>query len=108
MNLRAFYLVAAVLGAVGPCVFFAMYFADASTGLPDFVKALFANGASGGFTVDLLISSFVFWALLITESRRLNLPRPWLYIVLNLCIGLSLALPLFLFFRQKAIESSAV
>jgi hypothetical protein len=31
----------------------------------------------------------------------------WLFVVLNLTVGLSLALPLFFYFREGAMESAA-
>jgi hypothetical protein len=58
---------ARILGAVAPWIGFARFFA--SHGLAgDFVGALFANGASAGFTVDLLISSLVFWIFLFESA----------------------------------------
>jgi len=38
---------------------------------------------------------------LFKETKRLNTPNPCLFIVLNLAVGLSCALPLFLYFREK-------
>jgi len=61
MNLRTTYLLFAILGAVIPIAFFADFAVDQGIDLVAFVMALFVNGAAGGFTADLLISSFVFW-----------------------------------------------
>lgn len=60
-----------------------------------FIAALFVNGAAGGFTADLLISSFAFWVFLFAQKA----PRIPIYIALNLTIGLSCALPLYFYFR---------
>lgn len=95
---RTVYLVLAVAGAVAPYVFFARFFAAEGVGL-GFVSALFANDASGGFATDLLISSVVFWAYVFAEARQGAVRRPWLFVVVNLTIGLSCALPLFLWAR---------
>lgn len=92
--MRNFYLVAAVLGAIVPYVFFVGFFNEAGFDPVAFVGALFANGAAGGFTADILISSAVFWTYMF--SRRSG-PKPWLYIGLNLTIGLSCALPAYLY-----------
>ena len=64
------------------------------------VSALFVNGAVGGFTADLLISSFVFWAAMFSNSEDGS--KPWAFIVLNLCIGLSCALPAYLWAWTRA------
>lgn len=91
--MKAFYLVAAIAGAVVPYLFFIDFFAANGVDLPAFISALFANGAAGGFTADLLISSVVFWVWMFRRDG----PSPLLFIVLNLTIGLSCALPAYLF-----------
>ena len=99
MNLKTVYLLAAIVGAVVPMLFFANFGATAGLDLVAFVQALFANGAAGGFTADLLISSFVFWIYMFSQQPAG--PKPWLFIALNLCIGLSCALPAYLYARVK-------
>ena len=88
------YLILAIAGAVVPYVFFFQYFGEHGLVLQSFVGALFVNNAASGFTADLLITSLVFWIFLF--SRRQG-PSPWLFIVLNLTIGLSCALPAYLY-----------
>ena len=61
MTLRSAYLLLAIVGAVLPYAFFVGFFAEYGVSIPSFLASLFANGAAGGFTADLLISSFVFW-----------------------------------------------
>ncbi len=96
--MKNFYLVAAILGAAVPFVFFFKFFQSApATG---FIPALFVNGAAGGFTADLLISSFVFWAFMWT--RRKSGPVIWPFILINLRIGLSCALPAYLYMNTPS------
>lgn len=95
MNLRTTYLILAIMGAIVPYVFFVDFMGANGVDIGGFVAALFVNGASGGFTADLLISSLVFWLFMF--SRRQNGPAPWPYILLNLLIGLSCALPAYLY-----------
>jgi len=102
--MKVFYLFAAIAGAILPMMFFGQFFAvSPDTALQDFIPALFVNGAAAGFTADLLISSFVFWAFMFT--RKDNGPQPWLFIALNLCIGLSCALPAYLFANERRNKS---
>jgi len=96
--MKNFYLVAAIVGAVVPFAFFAGFFAEEGVGLPTFLDALFVNGAAGGFTADLLITSVVFWGYMLT--RRAG-PNPWPVIAVNLLIGLSCALPLYLYLEAR-------
>jgi hypothetical protein len=105
LSRSAFYLVLASLGAVLPWFFFVEFFA--AEGLAgDFVGSLFVNGAAGGFSADLLVSSLVFWIFLFPEARRAGVARPWLYVVINLVVGLSCALPLFLWQRERIAAAS--
>lgn len=90
------YLIAAIIGAIVPYVFFVDFFISEGVDVVAFVTALFVNGAAAGFTVDLLITSSVFWLYMLANKT----PQIWLYILINLTIGLSCALPLFLYRRE--------
>ena len=102
MNIRLLYLVLAVIGTVAPWAGLAAFFAKEGIG-GDFIGALFVNGAASGFAIDLVISSIVFWIFLFDRARAGKISRPWVYVILNLAIGLSCALPLSLW----AIERKA-
>ena len=102
MNLKTVYLMLAILGGAIPIVFFANFAADQGLDLMAFVAALFVNGAAGGFTADLLISSFVFWIYMFSNLE--DGPKPWAFIALNLCIGLSCALPAYLWARTRGVS----
>jgi len=97
------YLVLAIIGAIIPYIFFSQFLAYQSIG--DFVPALFANGAAGGFSADLLISSVVFWVFLWQREA----PKAWVYVLINLTIGLSCALPAYLYMdsRNRAGRAAA-
>lgn len=97
------YLALAVVGAVVPYLFFLNFIGTAGFDLPGFVAALFVNGAAGGFTADLLITSGVFWIYMFSRTEG---PSPWLYMVLNLTIGLSCAVPAYLYAVTKRAEAA--
>lgn len=99
--MKRVYLILAVLGAVAPYLFFFQFFSLEGVKLGAFVGALFANGAAGGFTADLLITSVVFWLFMFQQQQKAKGPSPWLFIVLNLLIGLSCALPAYLYAREE-------
>lgn len=98
MNLKNVYLLLALLGAVIPYVFFVQYLSAEGSSIGGFIPALFANGAAGGFSADLLITSFTFWLFLFSQKT----PRIWMYIAINLSIGLSCALPTYLYLRERS------
>ena len=99
--MKTLYLVLAVVGAVIPYVFFAQHFSAQGVSLSAFVGALFANPAAGGFTSDLLVTSLVFWIFMFHQRSREKRPRPILFIVLNLLVGLSCAFPAYLYARER-------
>ena len=105
--MKSLYLVLAIVGAVLPYAFFIQHFSSEGFGLPGFAAALFANPAAGGFSADLLFTSAVFWTFMFHQRAREKGPPPTLFIVLNLLIGLSCALPAYFYARErKEVDSN--
>ena len=99
--MKQLYLGLAIVGAVVPYVFFGNFVLAEGLSLVLFVEALFVNGAAGGFTADLLISSAVFWSYMLSRKE----PKLWLFVLLNLTIGLSCALPAYLYAVTARLEA---
>ena len=91
----------AIVGGVVPYIFFAQHFSQVGFDILAFVQALFANPAAAGFTVDLLLSSLVFWIAMFARRKVDKGPKPVLFVVLNLTIGLSCALPAYLYANES-------
>lgn len=100
MPKKSAFLALAVVGAVVPYVFFTEFISSEGLDLGAFVSALFVNGAAGGFSADLLITSFVFWLWSFHDAHQLDVPNWWLIPVINLLIGLSAALPFYFYLRH--------
>lgn len=100
--MKKLYLLLAVVGAIVPYIFFFQFFQTEGLNISAFVESLFVNGAAGGFSADLLFTSFVFWLFMIVQQRRSKGPKPYFFIILNLAIGLSCALPAYLYVRENA------
>ena len=98
--MKNLYLLLAILGAVIPYFFFVQFFSAEGLALGRFVSALFANGAAGGFSADLLISSLVFWLYMHQQRKRNAGPALLPFVALNLLIGLSCALPAYLYAQE--------
>ncbi len=98
MNLRNVWLLLAIAGAVLPWYWLIGYFAENSLDLAGFLAAATSNDVGTGFVADLLISSLAFWIYMF--SRRPDGPSPWPFIAINLFIGLSCALPAYLWVRS--------
>jgi len=91
------YLFLAIIGAIVPYIFFIQHFSGSGFGVVEFIEALFVNSAAGGFTADLLITSLVFWVAMYHRRHAGKGPNPLVFVVLNLTIGLSCALPAYLY-----------
>lgn len=99
--MQLIYFCLSLLGLVIPYSQFIAFIADHGLNLALFWEQLFVNQISSFFALDLLISVVVFWIFLIKEGTRLQMKLLWVYILLDLIIGLSFALPLFLGMRSR-------
>jgi len=95
--MKNLYLGLAIVGAVVPYAFFIAFFAENGVNLPAFLGGVFANGAAGGFGADLLITSLVFWIYLYQAGEQ----KLWMYVLINLTIGMSCAVPLYLYLNAS-------
>ena len=99
------YLVAAVLGAVLPLWQLAPFLSAHGLDVPLLFRQLFQSPVAAFFGADVIVSSFALWLFVFSEGRRRGMGNLWLYVACNLAVGLSLALPLFLFFRERDINA---
>jgi len=99
------YLILAILGAVLPLWQLFPFLAEHGFNLPLLFQQLFANHVSGFFGLDVIVSSVVLWLFVFSEGRRRRMRNLWIYILCNLLVGVSLALPLFLFFRERKLSA---
>lgn len=101
-----FYLLLCILGTVLPYSQFIPFLREHGMNVPLFIEQLFANHISGFFGFDVIISSAVLWALVLTEGRRRQMKHLWVYLLCNLLVGVSLGLPLFLYMRERKVNQS--
>jgi hypothetical protein len=102
------YLIAAILGTVLPLSQFFPFVVANGLDMSLFMQQLFQTHVSAFFAMDVLVSSLVLWVFVFSEGRRRGMSKLWLYVVCNLIVGVSLALPLFLFFRERSIMADTV
>lgn len=65
---------------------------------------LFATNMSAAFNADLFMAVLASWTFMVFEGQRINMKSWWLFLPATL-IGLSFALPLFLYFREIHLEN---
>lgn len=102
--LKRFYLVCAIIGAIVPWIFFTQFFIEQGFDIPLFVESLFANPVAAGFVVDLLISAVVFLVWSFSDAQKIGLGHWWVVLLATFLVGLSLALPLYLYLREDALQ----
>ena len=108
MQAKTIYLWLAVLGTVLPYWHFLPFVLENGLDLRLFVAQMFANPVSGFFALDVVVSSLVLWVLVVVEGRRASVKALWAPIAANLTVGVSLGLPLFLYLRERALQSAQV
>jgi hypothetical protein len=102
--MKLLYLIAAILGTALPLSQLIPFLKTHGLNLTLFFTLLFSNSVSGFFGMDVVVTSIVLWIFVFSEGRRLGMRHLWLYVICNLVVGVSLALPLFLLFRERALE----
>jgi predicted membrane-bound spermidine synthase len=70
-------------------------------------QELFATRIGAFFGLDVVVSALVLFLFIATEGRRIALSLRWLPVIATLLVGVSLGLPLFLFFRQRKLDADA-
>lgn len=100
---KILYLVLCIAGTVLPYYQFIPFVREHGLDRSLFFQQLFANKVSGFFGMDVIVSSLVLWVFVYSEGARAGMRRLWVYVVCNLLVGVSLALPLFLLMRESIL-----
>jgi hypothetical protein len=107
MKPKSIYLALCIAGTVLPYSQFIPFIREHGLDLMAFWEQLFSNRIGGFFGMDVFVSSVALWVLVLVEGRRAGVRRLWAPIAANLAVGVSLGLPLFLYLRERRLESSA-
>ncbi len=104
--LQGTYLILCLLGIALPYSQFIPFLFENGLNFERFFEQLFVNRISAFFGMDVVVSSLVLWTFVWVEGSRLKMKNLWIYIAINLLVGVSLALPLFLLLRQRKLEET--
>ena len=105
MKPKFIYLLLGVAGLVLPYWQFVPWVAEHGLNLRLLVQQLFANRIGGFFGMDVIVSALVLVIFMGAERSRLKLGGGrWLPAVALLTVGVSLALPLYLYLRELSLE----
>jgi hypothetical protein len=100
---RIIYLILAILGATLPMFYFVRWFNDHGWSLSGMVAAWNVNDATTGLVYDLTVSAIALTVFIIVEARVRRDRLPLICIPLIFAVGVSFALPLYLFLRTRPI-----
>ena len=103
--MKKFYLLAAIIGAILPYATYFGYLAYVP-GSSGAMSLVFSSPIAAATLADFTISCLVFWPFLWVESKRHHIRYPFFYVLSNVLIGLSFALPAFLYMREQALEKT--
>jgi hypothetical protein len=106
MKLAHLYLLLCLLGTLLPMSQFIPWLVvqtlDAGIALR-FVGELFSTRIGGFFGLDVIVSAIVLLVFILAESRRSGVRPLWVPLAGTLLVGVSLGLPLFLYFRERQL-----
>lgn len=109
-SMKTNWIIIAIIGTILPNIFVVMESIETGNYLlyvdpiVTFNK-MFANNVSSAFAVDLLFIVVLFLIWSYKESKKLQIRNVLLFWVYTFAFGIAGGLPLFMYYRQKKIES---
>jgi hypothetical protein len=108
VKLKHTYLLLCFAGIIVPYWQFVPWVAEHGLQFRLLIQELFANRISAFFGMDVFLSAITLLIFVRSEGRALKGILRWLPLLAVLTVGVSLALPLFLFLRERAVGPVAV
>ena len=105
--MKRFFLCGAVAGTALPFAFLTHFVLANGFNASVFARQLFQNDVAMFFAMDVVVSAVMLWGFILLEGRRQRMPHLWIYVLCTLFVGVSLALPLFLFFREHTAKTTS-
>ena len=90
-----------IVGCVLPLSHFVRFLLVHGANASLFFSQLFQTEVSTFFAMDVFISAVALWIFVYIEGRRLGMKSLWIYVLCTMLVGVSFALPLFLFMRAR-------
>ena len=107
MKPRHVYAALCLAGAVLPWIPGARWLAAHRLDVPLFFRDLFANGIASAFAIDIIVSAVVVCVFVLIEGRRLGVRPLWAPLAGTVIVGVCFGLPLFLYLRERRLDSAA-
>jgi hypothetical protein len=104
--IQSIYLALCVLGIILPYSQFVPFLQENGLNLPLFLNSIFATQVGGFAWWDVLVSAVVLLIFMNREGHRLKMKERWIPVVALVIVGVSLALPLFLYMRERNLSQA--
>ncbi len=99
--MKRIYLFLAIIGAITPYIFYFQFIQVEGLNFSLFITELFDSKASSGFTADVLLATVAFWLFIFQRAKNTTAPKPLIFFILSCTVGLSCALPAYLYANEK-------
>ena len=106
MKENRLYLLLLVVSLIVPWASLVVYFLHGGT-LLTIVPDVFANFASSAVLLDALCTALVFWVFAFFDSERIGMKFHLYLVPLTLCVGLGVAMALYLIQRNKHLAPAS-
>ena len=101
---KTIYLILTIVGLVLPYYFVFKFYTANEMSTSAALAQLVSTDWGALFVADLLVSVFAAWFFIYNEAKRLNMKYWWTFLIATMLVGLSFALPLFLYYRERRLE----
>ncbi len=100
------YFALTIIGTAVPLYLLTNYYATEGFSVQKILSQAMANGSSTIFTWDVLVSALVFCVWVICERELFEDKKKFtfLFLILNLFVGVSCALPAYLWWRERQLS----
>ena len=109
--MKNIYLLLTIIGFIAPNIFVAIESYETGNVLlwldpQSTIQGMFGNKISTAFITDLLFVVLAGLTWIVVEGKKIGMKNMWVYVVLTLLFGLAGPLPLFLYHREKRLNSN--
>lgn len=106
MKRKYLYLAIAILGLISTGYYNLQFFqTETDTSITNFIRLATTTFPAQSISVDILVVVLTFFAWYIPEAIRLKMKHWWVFIVLTFMVAIAFAFPLFLYFRERKMNS---
>jgi hypothetical protein len=102
------YLVLAILGVILPMSQFAQWSMVNGFDLKLMGQAMFANQIAGGIAIDALLTAVAIVVFMVFDQKQVKVKYLWLPIAGIFFSGISFALPMYLYLRERAMKKQYI